>query len=642
MLRLIFIAPLFLIASPLKAFECEALATYGEGTRWECGIDAKRFSVLHLKGNYRQSLQQHAKLLSHEILEGPMSEIIQMMRKDLGSGGLVGNEIKNRVLTCYYHQMRDSVSREFLDAGQEFVRSLQSSLRGKSTYTNDEIEMAIYATELSIAAGGLIRKLEQDPLGTAAELAHQCGLRISSTLIVDLISALNPLSQIKQGCIGFVSPEQSSMDGVLMHARNLDANLVKTWNREPVLFLVEEPGYLKYAAIASAGVVYPGGVSGLNEAGISVSLHELSTSHYRTKHSGRKGELAPFLQQRILREARSLDEAIALVQRTKSFGAWTILVSDSKSQEVASIEFTGSRVEVARRNHNQPMGQSNHYLGSRMENQAFAYSFEKIFESQSRLSQIETAFGRDAGHIDLLWMINQLAGHTDSIEGFRAFGRTAVKAYNVLSSVTIPERNQIWMSIGDRLPAAHSQMAGFEIDFEEMRFWPIEARRTNAYEHIPSWEKSLETYVKARLAYEDGNNSLAYQLTLRALQQAQSDGIEETTYRYILGRLALEEKKPLLALFHFRILWNGPQKLAPYKRALIALYSTSAIQQLSLEDRRLRNTERLDYLKTADQILRAFDRQYDHFDLEAKIKMLRSLQKMSAVKLPKIDFVTVE
>lgn len=630
------------LQSSLYAFDCEQTHQFAEATRWQCEIDSKDFSIVHLKGNFRQAAQQHAYLLADEIIEGPMAEIILKLRHDLNAGSITERELKKSIFDCYYKQIRSSVSQEFFDSVKIFTNAVQSKLKNRNPFSLEELEMSAYAIELSIAAEGLSRRIEEDPIPSIAELASSCGIRMTTRMPSSILDILASLTKTKLGCIGFVSPESSSEDSSLMHARNLDANLVESWNREPVLFMMEETGYLKYVATASAGVIYPGGISGMNEAGISVSLHELSTSKYKTKHPNRSAELTPFLSQRILREARTLDQAISLVKRTKSFGAWTLLVSDSKTNEVASIEVSGERVQVARRTTNRPMGQSNHFLGSKMKDQSFAYSFGKALESNSRIEVIEQALAQDAGKIDLDWMIDHLAGHQDQLEGFRAFGRTAVKAYNVMSTIAIPARNEMWMSVGDRMPAAHSQFAGFEIDFENMKFYPLEARQTIAYENLPSWNNSLETYVRARLAYISGNLQKAYDLSLLALQQAQQDGIEETTYLYILGRLALEQDRPFVAYLHFKTLWKQLHQLAPHKQALLALYSAAAIRNMPSNSQKDKKVELDYYLRSSQHLLESLNRSTKHFDLTAKLKIVRKLKYNNSANLPQIDFVTIE
>src|SRR3546814_16380357 len=79
-----------------------------------------------------------------------------------------------------------------------------------------------------------------------------------------------PDTRIDFACTGFAVPAGLGKDGRHLHARNLDADLYN-WNTAPVLSLLDETadhlGWHKYAAFGTAGLLYPGGVSGPNELG---------------------------------------------------------------------------------------------------------------------------------------------------------------------------------------------------------------------------------------------------------------------------------------------------------------------------------------------------------------------------------------
>ena len=614
----------------------------GPNTRYDCQVGEKKIHFLRLEGHNSQINYAHGRLLAKESVQGSLKEIHGSMEKDLKTGSLLSRELKKSIVECYSTRIQNSVSREFIDGTGSFYQGLQDALGSRNPFSRKDVLTSATAIELSIAAEGLMRRLEEDKIGTIAEMATVCGIRLSLNQIDDLLRELQFIGKMKLGCLGFVSPSGETRESSLVHGRNFDANLVESWNKAPTVFLIHEPGYYRYVAAASAGVIFPGGISGLNEMGISASLHEMSTTHYKTSHSGRSGEIAPFLQQRILREAANLDEAIALIKRTKHFGAWTILLADSKNDDVASIEISGDRVQVARRSQNSPMGQSNHFLGDQMWNQFFTYSFGKNLESLSRLRVVERALHEDRGGIDIDWAIDHLAGHEDAFEGLRAFGRTAVKAYNVMSTIMIPNRSQIWLSIGDRMPAAHSYFAGFQINFRSMSFEPLEERRTQQYSDIPNWEESLSVYVQARLAYEAGNKNESYRLLRQAQQLALEDHIDETTYRYVVARLLLEMGFPELALSHFDALWSQRDTLHGHKRALIGLYSARAALELPKEKMKQRKQKSREQLSYAKDIFTKMERSARHFDLRAKLSQISKIQNGSKTEMPAIDFVTVE
>src|SRR3546814_68832 len=120
-----------------------------------------------------------------------------------------------------------------------------------------------------------------------------------------------PDTRIDFACTGFAVPAGLGKDGRHLHARNLDADLYN-WNTAPVLSLLDEtadhPGWHKYAAFGTAGLIYPGGISGLNDAGLAASLHQMSTTELESGFLTGTGDIAPFTQQRMLREAASIDE----------------------------------------------------------------------------------------------------------------------------------------------------------------------------------------------------------------------------------------------------------------------------------------------------------------------------------------------
>ena len=426
----------------------------------------------------------------------------------------------------------------------------------------------------------------------------------------------------------------------MYHARNLDADLMKSWNSAPTLFLVEEPGMIRYSAMASAGDVYPGGISGLNEKGVSVSLHQMSTQKFRTRFQGRRGVLAPYLQQRILREASNLDEAIALIKSTGHFGAWTSLIADAKTGEIASVEFSGKRVQVARRFQNQSMGQTNHFLGSAMGDQFFTYNFNKQLESESRLQVINSELSRaleerrqGGNPIDIEWVVDHLAGHQDAFEGFRSFGRTATKAYTVMSTIVNAAKNEVWLTLGERLPASHSQFLGFTIRWQDLHAQPLTTTRVKRFESIPNWENSLSKYVQAFIQYEEGNYEKTIEELSNAIQLAALDGITEYPYHFMRARVLAAMNRHEESSVDWEFLWNNRNQLHSYGQALVGLYSTLPNPG---------NVQALIRLHESKQLLRKLQATQPHFDLIKKLEIIEELREDKKPEMPELEFVTVE
>jgi len=654
-----------LISCPLatQAFECREISRIHQSKRFDCSLsknvllvssqgddhlNVHTFHVLELEGTYAEITYDHGYLLSKEAAAGIIEEVNHRFQKELHRGSLAEQKLKSAVAQCYFNRIRSSVSLEFMRAAKSFYQGLQAGARAqgeKFPYSYEQLLMSGLGVELSIASEGLSRRAEEDPLGTYSELAATCGLEATVETATTFLNIVNGVvggvaSALKWGCLGFVAPSNFTQDGALLHARNLDADLVESWNRAPTLFIVHERGYYRYVAPASAGMMYPGGVSGFNEKGISVSLHEMSTTHYKTFIPNQKGMIAPFLQERILREAASVDEAVAILKSAGHFGGWSFFISDGKTDEVASIEVTGDRVEVARRTKGQWMGQTNHFLGDHMQDQFFTYNFNKLLESESRLSVISQGLEADHGKENVEWAIEHLAGHQDQFEGFRSFGRTATKVYTVMSTIAVPQRHEFWVTMGDLRPASHSHFLGFQIDFEHLGFVPLGEKRTKAYENIPSWERSLSYFSSARLMYDEGKFDLAVLLLSESILFAKKDGIDELPYFFMRARVSLVKGDLKQALEDFQFLWDRRTQLHPYQQSLVAMYSVISSDRsggvLSTNEREFR-------LNEARRILSDLNRAYGHFDLNKKLKFLRQITSgQNPRKLPEIDFVTIE
>jgi len=642
-LTLNFILPM---SSALGA-SCEKVSSVHKSTRLDCRVPTengeKTFHVLKLKGKFSTISYDHAYLMAREAHDGLLKEISARFDKGLSQGSFLERRLKREILGCFQRRMERSVSKEFLNGVDAFYHGLErgAARQGfEQTLSYDEIYRAPFGIDLSNLTDGLEQRISENGMSTYLDLLTSCGI---DKTIYSFSSFLNLFTLgfgtgYKFGCLGMVAPDSATSTDGLVHARNLDADLVASWNKAPTLFLVEENGYYKYVAAASAGNMYPGGISGFNEKGISVSLHQMSTTKYSTRHSSRRGVIAPFLQQRILREAASIDEAIKIIKSARHFAAWTILIGDSNTNEVASVEYSGRRVQVARRTQGNVMAQSNHFLGSKMQNDFFYYSFNKKMETASRMKWATAELRKDSGDIDVQWMIEHLAGHTDAYEGFRSFGRTATKIYTVMSTIAVPLQNEFWITLGDRRPASHSQFLGFKIDFENMNVDLIDSKRTQAYEDIPNWEDSLAQFSSARLSYEKHNLFLSEKQVRRAIQMAKVDGIDELPYYYIHGRLLLEMERFGEALKVFDFLYQRRMQLHPYHRGLIAMYSVMAMDEL----RGMSDMKRNQRLLFAQVIFNKLYNEHEHFDLEDKQVMVEMLQDGDAVEAPHIHFVTIE
>lgn len=185
-------------------------------------------------------------------------------------------------------------------------------------FTRQQAFDAVVAIELDNLADGIQRRLGMPStrLAAVAEALALCARGDPDPAVRALIagppeaaaphvadataSLIHPDHRTGFACTGFTCQAAGPADGRHLHARNLDADLCN-WNIGSTLFLIDEteghPGWHRYVAFGTAGLIYPGGISGLNDAGIAVSLHQLSTTRYRSSFgAGERADIAPFVQ----------------------------------------------------------------------------------------------------------------------------------------------------------------------------------------------------------------------------------------------------------------------------------------------------------------------------------------------------------
>jgi|GEM_PF-7118400 len=155
---------------------------------------------------------------------------------------------------------------------------------------------------------------------------------------------------------GCTSIAATSGNGTFLYGRNLDFAGVGKFDRHPMLLSIEpEAGSteLRHLVIGSDGLLF-GGITGVNEAGITFAIHQ----HF-SRDAGLLGVPMILIGELVLRGARSLDEAEAIVKIHRPAGVWSFVMNDLNSGETLTIE-ASQRVFLPTRSKGKPFAQSNH------------------------------------------------------------------------------------------------------------------------------------------------------------------------------------------------------------------------------------------------------------------------------------------
>ncbi len=479
----------------------------------------KIFYVLRQRGDFVSLCHDHGRLFGAEVERGVFPEILDSVAVDTDAE----RATLDIVFRALFLRIVDDLKAACIGELQDGIKALSDGYRrgaDQPRYGPDEVTMACLAIDAGNVATGFTRRLKRYgstdfPLGET--LAYVVGAlrrfgevpsRAASADEAGLVRALvaqGERARLGMGCTGFAVPPRWGAEGKALHARTFDSAFFD-WNATPGLHLVDEtdghPGWCRYAAVGTVGLVYPGGISGINEAGLACSLHQMSTTTYSTGKSGGGFAIAPYVQQRILREARSLDDAERIVRASEHFASWAILVSSASEAAAATFEIAARGADgterVRRIDHGPAAIQTNHFRHDALEERFawfedahFTKSFGKWRESRARETSTETRLGflgRGPG-VGVDGALGLMAAHDDAdlprtgTGDFhqRSFGRTVCKAYGLMASVArahpdrTPGADELWVTMGEALPGPHSHLAGFSIDWSAFTLTPIGA-----------------------------------------------------------------------------------------------------------------------------------------------------------------------
>jgi len=539
------------------------LRSYGKNHLYACKAksgNAPVFYVASLEGSFAEVSRAHGYLLGQEAESGVAAESLNHVDRVIARQSMMVQPALLSLVKCFGETLYRQLTPEFQGGVDGFYQGYAERMRNLGQtprFSTEQLRFASVGIELdnvldSISHNGtmLFSALKHCP----SEAAQIVPFGLLGGLFGGIASIVDGKTPFKLGCTGYVVPGKlpsgvKLTEGGLIHGRNLDGELMRSWNKAPALFLVRETGYLPYLATGTAGMIYPGGISGFNSAGISVSLHQMYSAD--TAFGAPKGSsiIAPFLQQQVLREAKSISEAEAILKRLRSIASWTILIGDSKTGESASIELSKLGVIVARKAKAMPLGQSNHFVSKEQQASVYFPNLNKKLETHTRLEALGRSFARLEANAragrpwTVQQAIEQLANHEDANGNFQTFGTTAAKAYGIMSTVMLPEKREIWMTAGDFMPSAHASYIGFSLDESMKRFVFSGTKRDQQFATRPNLMLSLQSYVKARLLYEHDNLEGAEKLLREAISLSAKDGVDDPSYRFILARLLTARQK---------------------------------------------------------------------------------------------------
>ncbi|MEM9781600.1 MAG: C45 family autoproteolytic acyltransferase/hydrolase [Pseudomonadota bacterium] len=693
-------------------------------TEWRAG--QKRFYTLAQKGSFADCCYDHGRLLAKQIETGVFPEILDTIATDTDASDATERGKLDRLMEALFARITDDLHAACGETFRKGIRALEQGYfdgLADPAFRSRDVVMACLAIDAGNVATGISRLLTRPGHArTASVLDYAIGAlmrhgrgraerNLHTEFALDhaslgrhLAEGLRARPPAGMGCTGFFAGAADTTDGArAVHARTFDGAFF-AWNEHPVVHLIDErptdAGYLRFAAIGTAGLVYPGGISGVNEAGIACSLHQMSTVNFAVGQREDGFEIAPYVQQRILREARSLDEAVAVVRGVKHFASWTILVSDAAKGEAIAIEINGREDErerylpaIAVRAAAPRVVQTNHFLADALR-ETFdfwgdAHFTKTLGKWQETRARTETVAARldtlgDNRLLDKAEALSLMANHDDATVGgaSRSLGRTVCKAYGLMGSIALAAKDRagapadaIAATIGDRMPGNHATLVSFAIDWAAgtlMPNAPITAQtvtddRRRALAHytaafrIITRPRRPDGRYFARRPTANERRALRGQALAeldRAIALTEAGGNPDPAFRYIRARLSHEAglgasgtaARALLeqAADDWQVLEGlaagGAVTLHDWERARIHILAAATDHALGRGDDASREAKTTLGRAAIDRVAAAlFPNGAKHPDIKAWQALALKIDEQGAgADLPDIDWVTVE
>jgi hypothetical protein len=334
------------------------------------------------------------------------------------------------------------------------------------------------------------------------------------------------------GCTGFAVGGAATLDGRLLHGKNTDYLGVGVWDRHPTLvFCRPDDGYA-YLRVSSAGLIKCN--SCMNEHGITMGGHILFSSD-----TSQDGVAFTVFENEVMRRARNLAEAMAIVEEQPRAGAFAFLLTDHKTGEAVVLEC--SRSEVGRRK----MEGGALVMANTCSAKARQVERDLLLRGGiarnpiSRFRRMTEMIEEQRGRIDLPRAAAFLGDHFDPASGReRGIGHTIASIASVTSVVLTPELRQVWIGLGPA-PAANNRFIGFDCTPEFERSGaavPLGHLEGNAFSKDRRME-GVASYRAASLAYDEDPEDVEAVIAL--LERAREIDPAEANYGRMLARFEL-------------------------------------------------------------------------------------------------------
>ena len=239
---------------------------------------------------------------------------------------------------------------------------------------------------------------------------------------------------VRRGCTAFGAWDASTRDGHLIAGRNFDWEAAPVFDEDRLVVLCEPAEGIPFVSLSWAGMV--GCVSGLNRAGLCVTVNGAP--------SGLPGDAATptcLVAREALQHAKNLDEAVAIIRRSRVFVSALFLVGSRSDGRFLVVEKTPELTVVREATNATHLVCANHYLTPELKDGPLNRQFLETDTSQPRFDRMSELLSRAAGALDPVEAVailrdRKLVGDQFAGNGHRSALNPLIATHSVVMDLT--------------------------------------------------------------------------------------------------------------------------------------------------------------------------------------------------------------
>jgi hypothetical protein len=340
-------------------------------------------------------------------------------------------------------------------------------------------------------------------------IAESCGISVRTILRAVLgpetAQVLLGLTEANVGggahCSSFAAWGSATRGGEMIIGRNTDYPLNGYYDTCPtVIYFEPTDGMQRYMAITSAGFHMPG-VCGMNKHGLFLCVHTVPTCSV-----SEVGIPVFLLGHEVLRRARTLDEAAAMLDSARPAAGWNYHVISARERSAFTFELCSAA--AARRSCEGDVNiTTNHWTQPQMLPHLMTAITTFTADSQARAQRVKQLIEGAAGSLDAAAAAAILGDAIDPVSGRpRCFPGAVAATHTVSSSVWRPDAQTVYVGV-EGAPTSQGRFVALPtceaLDPDALTRAPVEyLEPAPGGAAAPGLAEARQLVIAARIAFE--------------------------------------------------------------------------------------------------------------------------------------------